>query len=103
MDIQKSLVPVGSKILTVDTIIYEGSKWLVPYWLEKPAEGCTMPLRIICMDLIHHQESPDHETVDYVVNDPVPQSVFDGETDTVEGRKFRVVERPNIRISVGRA
>ena len=102
MDIQKSLVPVGSKILTVDTITYEGSKWLVPYWLESPEEGCSMPLRIVCMDMIRHQESR-LSGADYVVNDPVPQSVLDGETDTVEGQKTRVVERPNIRISGGRA
>ena len=94
----------SGEVLLVDTISYEGKLWIVPHWLAARELGWQMPERIVCMDGLNYQEmnNPDY-TADYVLTYPVPKSVLDGKTDTVEGRKYVVVERPDIQISVGSA
>ncbi len=94
----------SGQIHLVDTISYENKPWLVPYWLSALELGWQTPERIICLDGLKYQDMTETDyPADYVLTYPVPKSVLDGKTDTVEGRKYVVVERPDIRIFVGSA
>ncbi len=91
----------GATYLTT-TISYEGKLWLVPEWLENPKEGWSAPARIVCMDGLAYQsvEGADYQ---YVLNNPIPRLVYDGQVHWYKGRKYVVVEQPDIQIQVGRA
>ena len=105
--IKRTMIGAGDdsgQILIMDTISYEGKLWLVPEWLSPPDGGWQAPARIVCIhDLQYEDISNSEMPADYLLNYPVPKSVLDGETDTAEGQKYEVVERPDIRIPVGRA
>ena len=94
----------SGQILIMDTISYEGKLWLVPEWLSPPDGGWQTPARIVCIDGLQVQNLSDSAMpADYLLTYPVPKSVLDGETDTEGGQKYVVVERPDIRVEVGRA
>ena len=88
----------GSGIFTCDTIEYEGGLWLVPHWIENLSEQYQSPTRIIRMDKLKHQKISKNYPADYLLNEPMPQSILDGRAQTAGGVSFEVVEAPNIRI-----
>ena len=91
-------------IVIFDTISHEGKLWLVPEWSRPPDGEWITPKRIVCIDGLELQDMSDSDMpADYLLAYPVPKSVLDGESDTAEGRKYVVVERPDIRIPAGRA
>ena len=105
--IERTMTGAGDasgQILIMDTISYEGKLWLVPEWLSPPDGGWQTPARIVCIHGLQYQDITESEMpADYFLNYPVPKSVLDGETDAVKGHKYVVVERPDIRVEVGRA
>ena len=88
------------KILKCDTIEFEGKFWLVPEWLEKAAIGEMQPLRIICLDLLPHQKIQRGTPADFVLNDPIPKCVFDGEIPPQTTLNFRILESPEIWVEI---
>jgi len=107
MQILRTMTGAGDdsgNIEIMDTILYEDKLWLVPEWLSPPDGGWQTPKRIVCIHDLQYQDMSDSEMpADYLLTYPVPKSVLDGETDIVEGRKYVVVERPDIRFQIGRA
>ena len=107
MKILRTMIGAGDEsgqILIMDTIVYEDKLWLVPEWLSPPDGGWQTPERIVCIHGLQYQDMSESQMpADYLLTYPVPKSVLDGETDTVEGRKYVVVERPDIRFQIGRA
>jgi len=88
----------------IDSIFYEDKLWLVGEWSAAPSEGWQQPARIVCIHDLPYQNLSDSEMpADYLLTVPMPKSVLDGETDTVKGHKYEIVEFPDIRFQVGRA
>ena len=81
----------------VDTIEYEGKMWLVPDWIDMPEEKCKRPTRIICLDALRHQNTPQG-SADFLLTYPMPKSVWnDGKIPSKPEDVFVVIEEPNIR------
>jgi len=55
-----------------------------------------MPRRIICLDGLTYEESPNDPQCDYVLTDPVPKFVLDGQTPPELRDTFGVIEGPDI-------
>jgi hypothetical protein len=91
------MVVVDRSICKVDVIEHDGGFWLVPEWLDMPAQGVTMPRRIIPLARVSHQRN-DGIDPEFVVNDPIPKSVFDGLAQSQIADKYGVQELPEIRI-----
>ena len=107
MQILRTMTGAGDDsgaIVLMDTILYEDKLWLVPEWLSPQDGGWQTPVRIVCIHGLQYEDISDSKMQgDYLLTYPVPKSVLDGETDTVEGHKYTVIERPEIRFQVGRA
>jgi hypothetical protein len=97
MKIQKATVVIDSSIYKADVIEFEGRYWLVPEWLDMPAQGVSMPRRIISLEAIPHQHTPGVDP-EFVVNVPVPRAVFEGRAQSQGERQFVVRELPEIRV-----
>jgi hypothetical protein len=52
----KTVIAVGSALLRMDTIEFQGLFWLVPDWLEELNEGLINPTRIICLAGLRYQD-----------------------------------------------
>jgi hypothetical protein len=102
MEILKTLVNFieGGSLHMADTIRYEDGLWIVLSRSEPQAEGLIMPSRIIRIDKLRHQSmaAGNHYGVDFVLNDPLPKGLFDGQIPIPQelAGKFDVIARPNI-------
>ena len=90
--ILKTMVVSGNEMIYVDTISYRGQNWLVPYWLNKRGEEGRTPERMILLDSIPHQMTPDAPNHDFLVNNPIPRSVLEGKS--TDG--YDVIELPDM-------
>ena len=95
MRIFKTAVIVDGAIQSMDTIEHEGSFWLVPEWLDMPAQGVTMPRRIVSLATLRHERMSGNP--DFVVSDPVPKFVFDGAVPSQLAHMYIVKELPELR------
>ena len=98
MKILKTWMLLDGEHHLVDTIEYEGKFWLVTEWIDSRSEGWSMPARIILLDVLPHKRVASGNPADYVVEYPIPKSVFDGQIPKQSKYKFVVIERPEIRI-----
>ena len=96
MKILKTMVTIDGMIESMDTIEHEGSFWLVPEWLDLPARGISMPRRIVSLATLRHERTNGNP--DFVVNDPVPRFVFDGEVPSQIKHMYIVRDLPEIRV-----
>jgi hypothetical protein len=98
------LVIVGSddgKIYKVDAIEHEGKLWLVPHWLDVPAQGLTKPARLIRMDVLPFQRMTNPAYgADFVLNAPVPKALLEPNTPRQEVPGFEVQELPEISFPI---
>jgi hypothetical protein len=73
MKILKALV-IGvddGGISKCDAIEFDGKLWLVPRWLDFPAQGLTKPARLVRFDTLLHQATPNSpQEADYVLTSP---------------------------------
>jgi len=83
-------------IHSCDTIEHGGRFWLVPDWLEFPAEKVMRPIRIVCFDMYPHQKMIGGQQCDFVLNEPIPKAVLDGKK---EG-EYLIVENPDIAVPI---
>ena len=79
-----------------DTIKYQDKLWLVPGWLDTPSAGMSKPERLICLDGLTYEESPNDPRGDYVLNDPVPTFVLNGRIPPELVDMFGVILGPDI-------
>ena len=86
----------GAEILEMNAIEFEGQLWLVPEWLENQDERWSTPTRIIALDPSQYQGSSSSGR--YIVSRPIPKSVLAGRVPPELAGRYRVVERPDIRI-----
>ena len=103
MKVLKTLAPIEgtNRIDKIDTIEHEGKFWLVPQWLDIPAEGWTMPARIILLDTLRHQRLEPGGLADFLLNDPLPKAVLEGHVLTEQAKQYVVVDKPPIRFRGG--
>lgn len=94
--ILKTMLTTGGKILTMDTIVYEGEPWLVPDWILSPDDKRIRPLRIIALRTMAHQPTHKSSGWDFVVTHPVPKSVLLGHPPEGKEKLFVIHENPEI-------
>lgn len=87
-------VPDGC-IYKIDAISYQGKMWLVPEWLDNPLGGWRKPARLICLDVLPHQESPGGPS-DFVVNVGIPKYLCNDQNPPKPEDGFVVIDRPDI-------
>ncbi len=86
----------NGEIHNVDVIEFEGQAWLVPEWIDHTGEKVTMPARIILLDVIPH--SRGEASPQFVVDGPIPKSVFSGIVPPALEAQYVVIEGPDIRL-----
>jgi hypothetical protein len=92
----------NSDLHFADSIEHEGQMWLVPEWVELPAEGWRTPRRLICLNTMPHERKEGDAGGDLVVTLPIPKCVFNGEVPRDAKAKYVMVERPDIRVPIVR-
>lgn len=70
----------------------EGNLFLVLSWLESIATRERLPEKLLPLLRINHIVSGNTLTI----STPIPKAVFDGETQTVDGVVFQVVDNPAV-------
>jgi hypothetical protein len=101
MKILKALVTgvEDGGISKCDAIEFDGKLWLVPRWLDFPAQGLTKPARLVRFDTLLHQEtpsSPSPQEADYVLNQPIPGELLEIRTPKQPILGFEFLELPEV-------
>jgi hypothetical protein len=86
----------GGAVNSMDAIEHDGRIWLVPEWFDYKDAKVTMPVRIVCLDLIPHQRGTG--TPEIVVDGPLPRSVVEGRCPPGLKARYLVIEKPDIRL-----
>ena len=83
---------------------HEGEIWLVPDWIRSPRGRSAKPLRMIPLSKFSHKEFPltSEAFADYAIDGVVPKGLFDRHIPPVLSAAFGVLERPAIRVQMGR-
>src|SRR4051812_15118997 len=98
MPILSAVAPVGSEVLRIDVIEHEGDFWLVPQWLTANDGTHQRPARMISLTTIRHQRLDSGEPADFVLNDPLPEYLLEGEVPREEAARYRILNYPEIVI-----
>jgi hypothetical protein len=92
-------VLVGTDVGTidkVDAIEHDGALWLVPMWLENPAEGLRKPMRMIRLDG-PLQEAAGFGGADYILSSGhIPKEILEGQRPVEPATGFVVLDLPEI-------
>ena|SRR5450759_1746819 len=88
-------------IATMDVIEYDGKYWLVPDWLDNSDRTMSRPTRIVSMEKLRHSQTPGANP-EFVVEDPIPKFVFDGQIPPEQAGTYVVVEYPGILNPISR-
>jgi hypothetical protein len=99
MKILKALVigVADGGISKCDAIEFDGKLWLVPRWLDFPAQGLTKPARLVRFDtLLHQATSNSLQEADYVLNQPIPGELFEIRTPKEPILGFEFLELPEV-------
>jgi hypothetical protein len=102
MKIRRCLLSVRDEsgihsMVTMDVIAHEGKFWLVPEWLDNQTKTATRPVRIVSLEtMVHHRT--EGQNPEFLVENPIPTYVFDGQIPPAEASKYVVVEYPGILI-----
>ena len=104
MKVQKAHVVVaerdGAHLHTyMDVIEHGGKVWLVPEWTDDHDKKSTAPRRMVLLETLPHQQMLGYGP-EFVVHNPVPRYVFDGQVPSQEAGMYVVVESPGIRFPV---
>ena len=85
----------------MDVIEYDGKFWLVPDWLDNSDRTMSRPTRIVSMEKLRHSRTPGANP-EFVVEDPIPKFVFDGQIPPEQAGMYVVVEYPGILNPISR-
>jgi hypothetical protein len=100
--LKKAMVPSAQGLFECDALELDGVLWLVPEWLHNEAEGWMKPAWMIRLTgAIRYQPTPGGAFGDYIVNDPIPMVVFEGNATEADGVLFEVVRDADIHIPTG--
>ena len=72
--------------------------WLVPHWLDMPAQGVTMPARIVRFDNLLYSDVRGTNLGDFVVSMSMPKELFDSQSPKQPIAGYEYQELPDIRI-----
>ena len=86
----------------MDAIPYAGRIWLVPQWVDDPAENTTRPVRIVLLETMAYRRS-EGAVADFFVEEPAPKYVFEGRIPLAEADKYVVIEDPSVLALLARA
>jgi hypothetical protein len=102
--VYKALLAIEGEngIYECEAIEHEGQNWLVPQWLENPAEGWRTPERLVSLTGIPHQPPDPPGLPHFVVNEPIPKSVLDDPGPLPPGSKYVVRHWPGVRFPIPR-
>ncbi len=87
----------GGNIYKADTIKHEGQMWIVPEWIDIEGEGWSKPARLILLDYLPHQVS-NGDFGDYILNSPIPISVWNGQVPPELKNQYIVIEAPDLKV-----
>jgi hypothetical protein len=104
MKIRKAHVVIaerdGAQLHTyMDVIEHAGKFWLVPEWIVDRERKSTTPRRMILLETLPHQQLLGYGP-EFVVHNPVPKYVFDGQVPSEDAGTYVVVESPGIRFPI---
>lgn len=83
----------------MDVIEHAGKFWLVPEWINNQEQQSTTPRRMVLLETLPHQQLLGYGP-EFVVHNPVPKYVFDGQVPSQETGTYVVVESPGIRFPI---
>jgi hypothetical protein len=85
-------------------IRHEGEIWLVPDWIRSPRGRSAKPLRMIPLSKFPHKVFPQTQEAyaDYGIDGLVPKALFNSEVSAPLSPVFGVLERPDLKIPMGR-
>jgi hypothetical protein len=80
-------------------IEHEGDFWLVPGWIESDVEEYIAPERMISLKGLSYQDlrKRPNRPADFVVQTPIPKSVFESHVSPEEVEKYTILMRPPLR------
>lgn len=95
----KTLVPLADKpeIVIADTVRYRGKLWLVPKWLEYPAERCSRPERMVRIDHLAVQALDRSKgfPADFQLGVPIPTAVLRGPIGEGTFPEYEILLQPD--------
>jgi hypothetical protein len=93
-------VPVADRIDKFEAIAFDGKLWLVPHWLEAPAQKVMRPFRIIRFDNLPHRSTPGAPWGDYALTGPLPPILLERKAlaKQIAGIEYR--DMPEIQFEI---
>jgi hypothetical protein len=92
---------VDDKLCAFDAIESEAGPLIVVLWFGNQAEGVRRPEYVIPLRSVRHQvDETGTGPVKYLVNDPMPKSLFDGSASRQQRRRFHVRSGPEIHFPI---
>jgi hypothetical protein len=101
VEIYKALVGFDDGEMThCDAVEYDDTLWLVPKWLDVPAEGYRTPERMLRLDQFQHRMFPAPSPINIAVSEPVPHALYSGELTAALKDKYQLYDRPDFRFKM---
>lgn len=90
-------VVVNQRLCLTDSITHEGEVLFVVLWFSNRSEGLKRPEYVLHPSKVRHQDiGPEGHPCRYLINDPLPASLFDGTASRQERRRFGVQKGPDV-------
>lgn len=88
----------GRRLAESQAIIFEGETLLVVQWYANQAESLMRPEYVIPLATLQHQDLGDDPKAParFFVNEPLPESLFDGSATRAEHKRFGVRKGPDV-------
>jgi len=83
-----------------DVVEYDDTYWLIPKWIDVPAESYRTPERMLRLDQFEHQIFPPPSAINVAVNEPVPHALYSGELTPALKEKYQLYDRPDFRFEM---
>ncbi len=83
---------------SMDTIEYEDKLWLVTKWSPTSKSEWHSPAFLVCLSYLPHAKTRDSEKFDFVLNNKLPKSVYEGHISPELKNQFLVIENPDIKV-----
>jgi hypothetical protein len=78
-----------------DVVFYEEAPWLVVGWIAIQGQPGQRPTRLISMSPMRYQEhDPPQQGRRFLINDALPQSVFDAPTQQLSAAGLVALDEP---------